>query len=80
MAKDRTAETLEHVRRRLRELYLGKANIHGIGVRRSENALYIYISPGGAARAEDKGILKKIRKEAAPYRVIVVREEPPRLA
>lgn len=74
------AQTLEAVRKRLRKLYLGKANIHAIGVRRSEKALYVYMHAGGKAETGDESILKKIRKQAAPYKVVVVREEPPRLA
>lgn len=58
--------------------YLGKAGIHAIGCRSSLNALCVYLAPGSAH--EHREILRALEEEAAPFKVLVVEEEPPRPA
>lgn len=69
------AETLEDVKAHLRNQYLGKSGIHGVGIRRSENAVCVYMN--AHAGPDQETVLKDIEKQAAPFKVIVIREEPP---
>jgi hypothetical protein len=55
--------------------YLGKAGIHGISGRKSENAIYVYVS--GSPSVQQEKLIKKMEKEAAPYKVVTVREGRP---
>lgn len=56
-------ETKERVSRK----YLGKAGIHGVGIRRSRNALAIYVDT--SPDPDRERIMKEIEKDAAPYEV-----------
>jgi hypothetical protein len=69
------SETLDEVKRRIAHKYLGKAGIHGVGIRRSQNALNVYM--GADPSLDQKQLLKEIEREAAPYKVIVTQEERP---
>ena len=69
------AESLDDVKRRLGERYLGKGGIHGVGLRRSRNAVTVYLSPGSVPGRD--ATLQALRAEAAPFDVIVVEELPP---
>jgi hypothetical protein len=63
---------------KLSQEYLGKAGIHGISIRKSENAIYVYVS--GSASTQQQKLIKKMEKEAAPYKVVTVREGRPSLS
>jgi len=66
-------ESLEDTKKRLRSQYLGKGGIHGMGLRKSQNAVCVYVE-----RKPADGILaEEIEREAAPYKVIFVEESPP---
>lgn len=73
------AESLRDVKTRLGHLYLGKLGIHGLGMRRSENAICIYITPQADTAAQESA-LREIEMAAAPYKVVTIRSEPPALA
>lgn len=72
------SESLEEVKRRLRDKYLGKEGIHGLGIRRSQNALCVYAKLN-SSREQNK-LLQELKNEAAPYQVMVIDEEPPRIS
>lgn len=68
-------KTLEEAKERLARLYLGTAAIHGVGIRRAEGAVCLYVDRGNAA--ESAALLDEIVSHAAPFKVVVVEEEPP---
>ena len=69
------APTLQDVKSKVRQAFLGKNGIHGVGIRESESALCLYMDSD--APVEDTETLKAIKAEASPYKVIVIREERP---
>jgi hypothetical protein len=70
-------ESLDEVRRRIAHNYIGKAGIHGIGISRSRNAIRIYVQPD--AGTEQKAVLAEIKQAAAPFQVLIVEDEPPKI-
>lgn len=69
------ARTLDDVKSSVSGKYLGRAGIHGVGVRRAQGALMVYVhssDPGEQAR-----VIREIEAEAAPFAVVVVNEEGP---
>jgi hypothetical protein len=70
-------ESLEDVKNRLRQSFLGKAGIHGVGVSRARQAIQVYLSPDAGTDQTD--LLEQLRKSAAPFPVIVIREDRPRI-
>ncbi len=71
-------ESLQAAKDRLKARYMGKAGVHGFGISRTHNAIRVYVTPG--AGAETESVLAQLAAEADPFTVLVVREEPPRLA
>jgi hypothetical protein len=71
-------ETLTDVKDRLKARYLGRAGVHGMGVSRAQNAIRVYVNPSD--EPDTASVLAQLTAEAEPYSVIVVREEPARLA
>jgi hypothetical protein len=67
--------TLKDARERLKKKWLGKHGIHGVGLSRAENAIKLYVGPD--SEIDSSELWLRIEKEAAPFRVIVVREEQP---
>jgi hypothetical protein len=61
-------ESLEAVKDRISARYLGIAGIHAVGIKRSENAITIYVDP--AQKHAQQRTIQQIRKDAAPYRVL----------
>lgn len=72
------AQTLDETKDRLRDAYLGRAGIHGFGVRRAENAVCVYLQPQQTPEQEE--VLREVEAQAAPFGVIPVFEQAPRLA
>ena len=70
MADERT---LDEVQALLTEKYLGKAGIHGVGLRRNKSAIAVYVEPG--APAEHEALLAQIKEEVSPFNLLVVEEE-----
>lgn len=65
------------MKRKISKQHLGHHGIHGVGVNVSENALCIYVDPG--SRLEGTEILHRIKKDAAPFQVVLIEEEPPEI-
>ena len=70
--------TLEDVQSLVSQKYLGRAGIHGIGLRRSKSAIAVYVEPG--SRPEQKELLDLIEREIKPFNLIVVQEESPSIS
>jgi hypothetical protein len=62
------ADTLEAVKDRISEHYLGKSGIHAVGVRRSANAITVYFKP--SSDPAQQCTLEVLKREASPYKVI----------
>ena len=69
------ANTLLDVKDRLRS-FLGKGGIHGLGVSHAQQAIQVYVSPSD--NAERTAVLAELKKQAAPYGVVLVEEERPK--
>ena len=68
-------DSLEQAKERLKTRFLGRAGVHGLGIRRAENAICVY-----ADEKEDPDfplVLAQIEKEVAPLTVLVIREARP---
>jgi hypothetical protein len=66
-------ETLEAVKDRISDRYLGKSGIHAIGLRRSANAITVYLKI--SRDPSQRSTLDSLRKEASPY-VVIAKEAP----
>jgi hypothetical protein len=64
--------TLEDVKSLVSEKYLGKAGIHGVGMRRSKAAVTLYVDP--EERPDRQEVLGLIEKEIKPFNLLVVEE------
>jgi len=64
---------LDQVQERITGKYLGKAGIHGVGIRRKKSAIVLYVEPGAAE--EHKHALTKIKEEVEPLNLMIVEEE-----
>jgi hypothetical protein len=64
--------TLEDARSLVSQKYLGKAGIHGVGVRRSKSAVAVYVDPED--RSDRQEVLSLIEDEIKPFRLLVVEE------
>jgi len=71
------SESLAEVKARLAQKYMGKCGVHGVGMSRSHQAIKLYVGPD--SEIESSGAILEVQQEALPWRVIVVREEPPEL-
>ena len=65
--------SLETAKNKIRRKYLGEAGIHAIGVRRSEQALCLYVT--SETDPELQKLLKCIEEEIFPYHVLAVEDE-----
>jgi hypothetical protein len=68
---------LEAVKERIKTRYLGRGGIHAVGMRRGQNMICVYVSSSGNSEREQ--LLKEIREVVAPFKLLVVTEEPPSL-
>jgi hypothetical protein len=68
---------LEEVKEKIKAQYLGRGGIHGVGIRRGQNAVSVYVSP--ISDVEQERLLKEIEEAAAPYKLLVITEERPSL-
>ena len=71
-------ETLDEVRKRLSRAYLGKANIHGIGLSRTKNCIRVYVQIDGSEAQQ--AVLTELAQAATPFLVQIINEQPPQLA
>ncbi len=72
-----STESLDEVRKRISRKYLGKAGIHGVGIRRKQQAICLYLSI--TADSRQKELLEKIQRETTPYKVLQIEEEQPKI-
>jgi hypothetical protein len=67
------AQTLEDAKSRVSRDVMGRYGVHGIGLRRSENAVVLYVEP--ARREEIERERARVAALAAPFPVMVVDAE-----
>lgn len=65
--------TLLELKRIIRDKFLGKSGIHGIGIRASENALQVYLDPDVGPDQDE--VVETIRRAVAPYALVVIAEK-----
>jgi hypothetical protein len=65
--------SLETAKKQVRRKYLGEAGIHAIGVRRSQQALCLYVD--SEENPELQELIKQIEEEISPYHVLAIEEE-----
>jgi hypothetical protein len=70
------SRSLEEVKDRLGELFVGKAGIHGVGISQAKRAIRVYV--GRDSIDEQGAVLEQVRASAAPFPVIVVQEDRPK--
>lgn len=68
------ADLLDKAKDRIDKNFVGRGGIHGAGLRRSQNAVTIYVDPSHEAEAQQ--LMEQLRAQAAPFRVIVVQSAP----
>lgn len=71
-------DPLLEVKRRLSTRHLGRQGVHGFGLHRSEREVVVYLSPGGPGD-DQESLVRELEREAAPFRLVVVYEPPPRI-
>jgi hypothetical protein len=70
------SRVLEEVKDRLRQLFVGKGGIHGVGISEAKKAIRVYIDRDAGT---DQGpLLEQVRASAAPFPVILVQEDRPK--
>ncbi|MGI9336022.1 MAG: hypothetical protein ACR2RL_22985 [Gammaproteobacteria bacterium] len=69
--------TLEEAKKIVRAEFLGVAGIHGVGLRRADNAVCIYVHQGEDTRPKD--LTAVIEGRVQPYRLIVIEEPAPQM-
>jgi hypothetical protein len=70
--------SLEATKRRLSRKYLGKGGVHGIGLSRAKQAVRVHLGSGDNEHEGEQGaVLEELRRDAAPYDVLITVEEPP---
>ncbi len=67
--------TLDQTKRRIRSEYLGVGCIHGVGLRRAENAVCVYMHRG--KDLIDPSLKQEIEAKAKPFSVIIIEEDAP---
>ena len=70
--------TLDDAKQLVSDRYLGQAGIHGVGIRRRDDALSLYVEDHTHPDLTAK-VLPDIEREVQPHRVIAVPAERPRL-
>jgi hypothetical protein len=71
------AASLDEAKKNLRRCYLGQAGIHGVGLKRSQNAVILYITTGYKDSPDFQAILKSIIQEVSPFKVVQIEEDLP---
>jgi hypothetical protein len=68
------AGDLERTKHAITRKYLGRAGIHAVGASRSRGAVTVYVVSGDAPPLVN--LLPAIRKDAAPFEIVVVEDSP----
>lgn len=74
------ADELQAAKARVKKRFLGQQGIHGVGIRRAEGAVCVYIDLDCEETAALRSLLTEIERDATPFRVLVIREEPPQVS
>jgi hypothetical protein len=69
--------SLDATKRLISQKYLGKGGIHGVGLSKAENAVRVHLSPADASDGSRRALLEALKRDAAPYEVVVTTEEGP---
>lgn len=72
------SQSLEEVKNRVRQSYLGKGGVHAVGMSQEKQAIRVYVSPEPEVGESD--LLDLVRESAKPFSVIVVREARAKLS
>ena len=67
-------ESLAETKRRLSAKHLGRAGIHGIGQRQSNQSICVYLQQDDSPEQQEE--LRQLKTEAAPYGVVVLDSAP----
>jgi hypothetical protein len=70
------AKTIDEVKEKVSRKYLGKFGVHGVGISRSQNAIKLYVNQGSEIAPSR---LKAIEQDASPCKVLIVKEESPKI-
>ena len=70
-------DSLDVIKSRVRERFIGREGVHGVGIRRAEQAICVYLDQDCEETAALRGLISEIERDATPFRVIVVREQKP---
>lgn len=70
------SKTIDEVKEKVSRKYLGKFGVHGVGISRSQNAIKLYVDRGSEIEASR---LDAIERDASPCKVLVVKEESPKI-
>ncbi len=70
------SQSLIELKRILSARFVGQAGVHALGLRKSEDTICVYLTPGRGG-PEQSAVLADIEVAARPHRVITIVEEPP---
>lgn len=70
-------ESLRQTKERLRRQFLGRAGLHGLGLRPAENAICVYAD--AHETPDQQALLGEIEQAAKPFGIIVIRDQKPSL-
>ena len=74
--KNETSHTLSDVKKEVRDAFLGKYGIHGVGIKQSNNAVRIYAS----SESDDlKAAMNSLKLMCNPFSLELVIEEKPKV-
>ena len=68
-------ESLRQAKERLRRQFLGRAGLHGLGLRPDEDAICVYADADETP--DQQALLAEIEQAAKPFRIIVIRDQKP---
>lgn len=66
---------MDDVKSNLRQAFLGKGGIHGIGYSRALNQVRVYVGP--SPHAEEAAVMEELQRAAIGVDVRLIREESP---
>lgn len=70
-------DSLDEAKKIVRSEFLGVSGVHGVGLRRADNAVCVYVHAAGDERPGDLAAV--IEERVRPYKLIVIEEAAPRL-
>jgi hypothetical protein len=75
-------KTLDSTKQALRSKYIGHDGIHGFGIRRASNAVCVYLDTSESHSHQDElpKLVLQMKREAHPFKVIVVESARAQLA